>query len=411
MRSRINFVSSQGSLVYVTMPSYFAMICIGLLLVPDGGFGLRPEVKHRKNYHESPTLEEVAGEVDDEAPEEVAVEVDDVVAVEVESKGPEVDAVDDNELVEACILEHNVRYTYQPGGEQEIELYGIVADWRECKAACIASVACVHFTYYYNGECYFSDGGDQEVKEPSAEGTIAGNGAPCKVEHPQMASVEACFVRGVDYRGHDLGDPVVVATANHCRDLCHKDANCKVFSFRTTDDHCWLKRSSGGAVESNSYLSGPSVCKAPVIRMDAQPTLNNKKCGGLGTNPSRVHKVAHSADTPATVRACKDLCAERRDCEYVAVMEEQWCLLCREEPATDTQHHSLTFSKHEVPWVIGGAGDSCDAVCAHSNRMCDADALNALDAISMKSVMLQDQRVPASSRRPPTPRSTLPSNR
>merc|ERR1740123_1915392 len=104
MRSRINRVSSQGSLVYVTMPSYFATTCIGLLLAPDGGFGLRPEVKHRRTTHQR--ADDGGAVLDDGVQEPLPTPND-----------PE---------IEACLMDHNFRYT-------PFVLNGTFQNWEECK--------------------------------------------------------------------------------------------------------------------------------------------------------------------------------------------------------------------------------------------------------------------------------------
>jgi len=65
----------------------------------------------------------------------------------------------------------------------------------------------------------------------------------------------------VDYWGNDIADQIV-NNENECFSWCESDNDCKVWTYRMSDKHCWLKSSDAGREPGNGLVSGTKSCTA-----------------------------------------------------------------------------------------------------------------------------------------------------
>merc|ERR550532_1724017 len=87
-----------------------------------------------------------------------------------------------------------------------------------------------------------------------------------------------CFQDNIDYEGCDLQwpSPWSAPTAEGCQGWCEQESGCQIFTWRPSDDACFLKRAGCAVVPKDDRVSGPKTgcddSPAPTPPVPTPPT-------------------------------------------------------------------------------------------------------------------------------------------
>ena len=76
----------------------------------------------------------------------------------------------------------------------------------------------------------------------------------------------------MDYPGNDINldatnwkTSATTPSASECQDLCGDTKGCKVFTWSTSNQRCYLKSSKSRGSSEDGAISGPKTCKGRFI--------------------------------------------------------------------------------------------------------------------------------------------------
>ena len=99
-----------------------------------------------------------------------------------------------------------------------------------------------------SGEC---SSGDTDLELSDCSCATASTTTPMQVSD--------CFEYGSNYRNHDVGSHKNVASPAACQALCVLDQACNFFSYKTTNQRCYMN-SDFDLVLNSIFVAGPKVC-------------------------------------------------------------------------------------------------------------------------------------------------------
>ena len=77
----------------------------------------------------------------------------------------------------------------------------------------------------------------------------------------QNLDIWNCSQINVDYHGHDIAPkPSTTLNALECQAQCQNDEMCRFWTYRSTTQQCWVKRSNITKRSSAGAISGPRSC-------------------------------------------------------------------------------------------------------------------------------------------------------
>lgn len=211
-----------------------------------------------------------------------------------------------------------------------------MADADACAAFCETKVDCQVFTFSF-GHCYLKLSNDGRVESATAmSGTcVTCVGAPCQLTEaptaePTLPTFKSCSVDdiGGDYFGSDVGGAsthVPMSNAAACATFCETEPACQFFTY--TFEHCYLKLSNAGRIESAVAVSGScktcvgapctespttaSPTGAPTVPTFKTCTVNDPSADYFGDDLAGGSNLA-----AADAAACALLCESTEGCTF-----------------------------------------------------------------------------------------------
>ena len=68
-----------------------------------------------------------------------------------------------------------------------------------------------------------------------------------------------CFDNGKDYIGNDI-QMIQMPNETRCQETCQENIECNFFTFKPSNQNCWLKHAKSNPNTNNDRISGPVCC-------------------------------------------------------------------------------------------------------------------------------------------------------
>lgn len=133
-------------------------------------------------------------------------------------------------------------------------------------------------------------------------------------EIPKIKALSTTRYQGYDAPGHDIKRHDGVRSEMMCRTLCASNDECAAYTWRDSDDRCWLKKHVPRLVKRGGLVSGYVAWDVPTASLKKSVTFPETKLSG-----HRLRRFNTQKRNDAAVAACQSSCESDHRCESATV--------------------------------------------------------------------------------------------